>query len=153
MLTDFNLHTILRLPTGIFYAQGVQTNVLFFTKGEATKEVWFYDYRTDVKHTLVTKPLTRKDLDDFVECFCVEDRSKRQETYSEENNPNGRWRKYSVTDLLSRDLVNLDITWMTEAKSEEDNLSLEEILERMEDRIKTIQISFAELKKELDNEF
>lgn len=153
LLTDFNLHTILRLPAGIFYAQGVQTNVLFFTKGEATKEVWFYDYRTDVKHTLVTKPLTRKDLDDFVKCFCVEDRSKRQETYSEENNSNGRWRKYSVSDLLSRDLVNLDITWMTETKNEEDNLSIEELIERMEDRIKTIQISFAELKKELGNEF
>ena len=153
LLTDFNLHTILRLPAGIFYAQGVQTNVLFFTKGEATKEVWFYDYRTDVKHTLVTKPLTRKDLDDFVKCFCVEDRSKRQETYSEENNSNGRWRKYSVSDLLSRDLVNLEITWMTETKNEEDNLSIEELIERMEDRIKTIQISFAELKKELGNEF
>ena len=153
LLTDFNLHTILRLPTGIFYAQGVQTNVLFFTKGETTKEVWFYDYRTDVKHTLVTKPLTRKNLDDFVKCYCVDDRSKRLETYDEENNSNGRWRKYSVTDLLSRDLVNLDITWMTEAKNEEDNLSLEELLERMEDRIKTIQTSFAELKKELGNEF
>lgn len=153
LLTDFNLHTILRLPTGIFYAQGVQTNVLFFTKGEATKEVWFYDYRTDVKHTLVTKPLTRKDLDDFVECYCIEDRSKRQETYNKETNPNGRWRKYSVSDLVARNLVNLDIAWMTEAKSEEDNLSLEELLERMEDRIKTIQASFAELKKELGNEF
>ena len=97
--------------------------------------------------------MTRKDLDDFVECFCVEDRSRRQETYSEETNPNGRWRKYSVSDLLSRDLVNLDITWMTEAKNEEDNLSIEELLERMEDRIKTIQTSFAELKKELGNEF
>ena len=152
LLTDFNLHTILRLPTGIFYAQGVQTNVLFFTKGEPTKEVWFYDYRTDIKHTLVTNPLTRRDLDDFVSCYCVEDPTNRKETYHPENNPNGRWRKYSVSDLLARDLVNLDITWMTEAKTEEENLTMDEVLEQMSARIKTIQAAFSSLQKELGHE-
>ena len=152
LLTDFNLHTILRLPTGIFYAQGVQTNVLFFTKGEPTKEVWFYDYRTDIKHTLVTNPLTRKDLDDFVSCYCVGDLTNRKETYHPENNPNGRWRKYSVSDLVARDLVNLDITWMTEAKTEEENLTMDEVLEQMSERIKIIQAAFSSLQKELRNE-
>ena len=66
LLQDFNLHTVLRLPTGIFYAQGVKANVLFFTKGEPTKNIWFYDYRTDVKHTLATNKLERHHLDDFV---------------------------------------------------------------------------------------
>ena len=65
LLADFNLHTILRLPTGIFYAQGVKANVLFFTKGTPTKDVWFYDYRTDIKHTLATNPMQRHHLDDF----------------------------------------------------------------------------------------
>ena len=152
LLEDFNLHTILRLPTGIFYAQGVQTNVIFFTKGEPTKDVWYYDYRTDIKHTLVSNPLTRKHLDDFVKCYCSEDRSKRQETYDAEKNPNGRWRKYSAEELLKRDQVNLDITWMTEAKSEEECLTMDEVFERMAERVKTINDAFAKLQKELHHE-
>ena len=71
LLKDFNLHTILRLPTGIFYANGVKTNVLFFEKGRGTKEIWVYDYRTGVKHTLATKPMTRAHLQEFVDCYCV----------------------------------------------------------------------------------
>src|SRR5574344_1497927 len=88
LLKDFNLHTILRLPTGIFYANGVKANVVFFAKGEPTKEIWYYDYRTGIKHTLATNPLKRSDLDDFVRCYCAGDFSKRRETYSQEN-PNG----------------------------------------------------------------
>ncbi len=153
LLEDFNLHTILRLPTGIFYAQGVQTNVIFFTKGEPTKNVWYYDYRTDIKHTLVSNPLTRKHLDDFVKCYCSDDRSKRQETYDAEKNPNGRWRKYSAQELLKRDQVNLDITWVTEAKSEEECLTMDEVFERMAERVKTINDAFAKLQKELRDEF
>lgn len=149
LLKKFNLHTILRLPTGIFYAQGVQTNVLFFTKGEPTQDVWYYDYRTDVKHTLVSNPLTRKHLDDFVACYCADDMSKRKETYDKDTNPNGRWRKYSAKELLNRDLVNLDITWMTEAKSEEETLTMDEVFKRMEERVKIIQEAFDKLKKEL----
>ena len=152
LLKKFNLHTILRLPTGIFYAQGVQTNVLFFTKGEPTQDVWYYDYRTDVKHTLVSNPLTRKHLDDFVACYCADDMSKRKETYDKDTNPNGRWRKYSAKELLNRDLVNLDITWMTEAKSEEETLTMDEVFKRMEERVKIIQEAFDKLKKELRHE-
>ena len=136
LLKDFNLHTILRLPTGIFYAQGVQTNVLFFEKGKPTKDVWFYDYRTDVKHTLVSNPLTRKHLDDFVACYCVGHLADRKETWNAETNPNGRWRKYSAEELLKRDQVNLDVTWMTEAKSADEMLTMEEVLARMEERVK-----------------
>ena len=72
LLQDFNLHTILRLPTGIFYAQGVKANVLFFSKGQPTKEIWFYDYRTDIKHTLATNKLERHHLDDFVLAIIIE---------------------------------------------------------------------------------
>lgn len=152
LLKEFNLHTILRLPTGIFYAQGVQTNVLFFEKGKPTKDVWFYDYRTDVKHTLVSNPLTRKHLDDFVACYCVGHLADRKETWNAETNPNGRWRKYSADELLKRDQVDLDITWMTEAKSADEMLSMEEVLARMEERVKTIQSAFATIRKELGNE-
>ena len=148
LLKDFNLHTILRLPTGIFYAQGVQTNVLFFEKGTSTKDVWFYDYRTGIKHTLVSNPLTDKDLNDFIACYFPGELAKRKETWSEEN-PNGRWRKYGAEELLKRDQVNLDVTWMAEEKSAEEQMTMEEVLARMEERVKTIQEAFATIRKEL----
>lgn len=99
LLKGFNLHTILRLPTGIFYAGGVKTNVLFFEKGKETKDIWVYDYRTGIKHTMATKPMTRAHLDDFVECYCSGHMKDRKQTYSEEN-PNGRWRKFTAEEDL-----------------------------------------------------
>ena len=101
LLNDFNLHTILRLPTGIFYANGVKANVLFFTKGTKTKDLWIYDYRTGIKHTLATNPLKRNDLDDFVACYNADNIAARKETWSEEN-PNGRWKKFTYDELISR---------------------------------------------------
>lgn len=100
LLKNFNLHTILRLPTGIFYAQGVKANVLFFSKGTPTQDVWFFDYRTDIKHTLATNPMQRQHLDEFVECYQADNRANRKETYDAETNPNGRWRKYSINEIL-----------------------------------------------------
>lgn len=137
LLSDYSLHTILRLPTGIFYAQGVKTNVLFFNKGEETKQVWYYDYRTGIKHTLATKKLTRSDLDDFVTCYNADDISKRTETYNKETNPNGRWRCYSKQELLQRDKTSLDITWIRE-DNEEDNLSLSELMSNIVKQSETI---------------
>lgn len=126
LLTDFNLHTILRLPTGIFYAQGVKANVLFFSKGTPTKDVWYYDYRTGVKHTLANNKLERRHLDDFVTCYNPDNINARKETYNAETEPNGRWRKYSVENLLNRDKTSLDITWM---KIEDtDNRPLSELM-------------------------
>lgn len=123
LLTDFNLHTILRLPTGIFYAQGVKANVLFFTKGEPTKDVWYYDYRTGVKHTLANNKLERRHLDDFVKCYSPENTTLRQETYNSETEPNGRWRKYSADELLGRDKTSLDITWVKIEDTDDRTLS------------------------------
>ena len=145
LLTDFNLHTILRLPTGIFYAQGVKANVLFFTKGQPTKEVWFYDYRTDVKHTLATNKLERHHLDDFVSCY-----NNRVETFDAERNPQGRWRKYPVEDLLARDKTSLDITWIKQG-GEADDRSLAELMADIKDKSQTISTAVAELEKLLAN--
>ena len=151
LLTDFNLHTILRLPTGIFYAQGVQTNVLFFTKGTPTEDVWYYDYRTGVKHTQSTKPLKRSDLDDFVKCYCPGDYAARRETYDAEKNPNGRWRKFAAADLLKREGVNLDLpAWIEGEKSEYDDLTLEQVLEKMEANLAVMNDAFAQIRKELE---
>ena len=145
LLQDFNLHTILRLPTGIFYAQGVKANVLFLSKGQPTKEIWFYDYRTDVKHTLATNKLERHHLDDFVSCY-----NNRVETYDAENNPQGRWRKYSVNEIIARDKTSLDITWIKQG-GEADERSLAELMADIKNKSQTISTAVAELEKLLAN--
>lgn len=137
LLKNFNLHTILRLPTGIFYAQGVKANVLFFTKGEPTKKVWYYDYRTGIKHTLATRPMQRQHLDDFVACY-----NKREETE--------RWKCYDVKELLERDKTSLDITWMRETDDTAD-LSLSELLGTIADKSQAISNAVNELQKLLAN--
>ena len=149
LLKNFNLHTILRLPTGIFYAQGVKANVLFFQKGTPTKNVWYYDYRTGIKHTLATKPMMRNHLDDFVKCYHAEDISQRKETYSEEN-PNGRWRKYPVSELLKRDKTSLDISWIKQT-DDDDDLSLAELMSTIQQKSDNISKAVAELQKLLSN--
>ena len=150
LLQDFNLHTVLRLPTGIFYAQGVKANVLFFTKGEPTKEIWFYDYRTDVKHTLATNKLERHHLDDFVACYHAENINERSETYNAETNPQGRWRKYTVEDVSLRDKTSLDITWVKQG-GDSDDRSLAELMADIKDKSQTISAAVLELEKLLAN--
>jgi type I restriction enzyme M protein len=146
LLKEFNLHTILRLPTGIFYAQGVKTNVLFFEKGQPTKDIWIYDYRTGVKHTLVQNPLKRSDLDDFVKCYCVGHLEDRKETYSEEN-PNGRWRKYSLSNSkIKENGYRLDLKWI-QAEDDTADLTLNDILERIKEKSNNITNAVAELEK------
>ena len=127
LLRDFNLHTILRLPTGIFYANGVKTNVLFFKKGEPTKEIWVYDYRTGIKHTLATKPMTRAHLQEFVDCYCVGHEQERGSSYTKDN-PNGRWRCFSEEEVRNAD--NLDFKWID--LEEKDERTLAEVLEDMQ---------------------
>lgn len=144
LLEDFNLHTILRLPTGIFYANGVKANVLFFIKGGKTESIWYYDYRTNVKHTLVTKKMTRAHLDDFVACYNADNINKRKETYNAETNPNGRWRKYDVTEILHRDKTSLDITWIKQTSDDED-YSLPELIEIIQEKSDNIKTAVDEL--------
>lgn len=117
LMESTELHTILRLPTGIFYANGVKANVLFFDNKPAqkdawTKDIWFFDYRTNVHHTLKKKPMTMADLQEFVDCYNPENRHDRTETWNEETNPEGRWRKYTHEEILARDKTSLDIFWL-----------------------------------------
>lgn len=117
LMEQMDLHTILRLPTGIFYANGVKANVLFFDNKPAakepwTKEVWYYDYRTNVHHTLKQKPMREENLQDFIDCYNPGNRHERTETWHSETNPDGRWRKYSYTELLKRDKTSLDLFWL-----------------------------------------
>lgn len=121
LLADYNLHTILRLPTGIFYAQGVRANVLFFSRGGKTTETWVYDYRTGIKHTLANNKLERRHLDDFVACYT---QKKRTET--------DRWHRFAVDELLKRDKTNLDLKWLKEPADDDIDVSLKELLSDME---------------------
>lgn len=142
LMKDFNLHTILRLPTGIFYANGVKTNVLFFEKGEPTKDIWVYDYRTGIKHTMATKPMTRAHLQEFVDCYRSGHMEDRQQTYSEEN-PNGRWRCFTEEEVKKAD--NLDFKWLD--LEEKDERTIAEVLDDMQDESDGIAAAVASLKE------
>jgi len=142
LLKTTELHTILRLPTGIFYANGVKANVLFFDNKPAskkpwTKEVWIYDYRTNIHHTLKKSPLRLTDLSEFIACYNPANRHDRKETWSEET-PDGAWRRFSYEELLARDKTNLDIFWLKDQSlADLDNLPepdvlAHEIIEHME---------------------
>lgn len=116
LLRETNLHTILRLPTGIFYRQGVKANVIFFDKKPAgekvhTKEVWVYDLRANKHFTLKKNPMKFSDLADFIQCFNADDITARRETYSEEN-PQGRWRRFDAGSIYNSDKASLDLKWM-----------------------------------------
>ena len=133
LLKTTDLHTILRLPTGIFYAHGVKANVLFFDNKPAardpwTQEVWVYDYRTNVHHTLKKNTMQFKDLEDFIQCYNPGNRHQRKETWSEEN-PEGRWRKFTYEEIIARDKTNLDIFWLKDKSlADLDNLPDPDIL-------------------------
>ena len=134
LLADYDLHTILRLPTGIFYAQGVRANVLFFSRGGKTSETWVYDYRTGVKHTLANNKLERRHLDDFVACYA---QKKRTETE--------RWHRFAVDELVKRDKTNLDLKWLKEQSDDDADVSLKELLADMEKYRDTINKAVTQL--------
>ena len=146
LLETTDLHTILRLPTGIFYAQGVKANVLFFdnkpaSKDAWTREVWIYDYRTNIRHTLKKSPLKYEDLQDFIKCYNPENRHKRKETWHAQKNPEGRWRKFTYDEIVGRDKTSLDITWLKDKSlADLDNLPdpdvlAEDIIENLESAV------------------
>jgi len=123
LLHDCDVHTLLRLPTGIFYAQGVKANVLFFDRKPAsetawTRQLWIYDLRTNQHFTLKTNPLRRSDLDEFVACYRPENRYLRQPTWSEAS-PGGRWRAHGYDELIQRDKCSLDIFWLKDESLED----------------------------------
>ena len=143
LLENTDLHTILRLPTGIFYKPGVKANVIFFDNREAnpknwTKEVWYYDYRTNVHHTLKKKTMRYEDLADFIACYNPANRYERKATWDAEKNLDGRWREVSYKELIARDKTSLDIFWLKDKSlTDLDNLPVpdelaEEIIENLE---------------------
>ncbi|MFN4852323.1 N-6 DNA methylase [Microcystis sp.] len=133
LLSTTDLHTILRLPTGVFYKQGVKANVIFFDNKPAakdpwTKAIWFYDFRTNIHFTLKKNPLKPDDLQDFITCYHAQNRHQRSETYSEQN-PEGRWRKFTYDEIIARDKTSLDIFWLKDKSlTDLDNLPDPDVL-------------------------
>ena len=133
LMHECELHTLLRLPTGLFYAQGVKANVLFFDKKPAsetpwTRKLWIYDLRTNQHFTLKTRTLKREDLDEFVKLYNPANRNKRAPSWSAEN-PEGRWRCYDYEELIARDKASLDIFWLRdETLADSDNLPPPEVI-------------------------
>ena len=134
LLANTDLHTILRLPTGVFYAQGVKANVIFFDNREAspnpwTKDVWYYDYRTNIHHTLKKNTMRFDNLAQFIKWYPPQNRHKRKSTWDEEKNPDGRWRKYTYDELIARDKTSLDIFWLKDKSlTDLDNLPEPDVL-------------------------
>ena len=155
LLETTELHTILRLPTGIFYKPGVKANVIFFDKRPAgpemqTKEVWIYDFRTNIHFTLKQNPLSEKDLEDFIKCYNPENRYSRKETWSEEN-PDGRFRRFSIDEIMQRDKISLDIFWIKDKSlADLDNLPpADELADEIIENLQSALESFRELKGKL----
>jgi type I restriction enzyme M protein len=126
LLKQADVHTLLRLPTGIFYAQGVKANVLFFDRKPAqekpwTQQLWIYDLRTNLHFTLKENTLKRSDLDDFVACYNTKNRNERKESE--------RFKSFTYEELTKRDKINLDIFWLKDDALEESaNLPAPEII-------------------------
>jgi type I restriction enzyme M protein len=155
LLQQCDVHTLLRLPTGIFYAQGVKANVLFFDRRAAnetpwTRTLWIYDLRTNKHFTLKTNTLQRSDLDEFVVCYHADNRHERKATWSDDD-ASGRWRSYDYAELIKRDKCSLDIFWLKDDSLEDsDNLPDPDVIaaEIMED-LKAALEQFAEIQADL----
>ncbi|NKE69828.1 type I restriction-modification system subunit M [Candidatus Manganitrophus noduliformans] len=162
LLHECEVHTLLRLPTGLFYAQGVKANVLFFDKKPGsetpwTKKLWIYDLRTNMHFTLKTNPLKREDLDEFVTCYNPKNRHHRKPTWSEKN-PSGRWRAYGYDELVSRDKASLDIFWLKDETLEasenlpEPGVIAQEIVEDLEAALEQFRLIASDLNSEVTEE-
>ena len=128
LLENCDVHTVLRLPTGIFYAQGVKANVVFFDAKPKdgnvhTQSVWFYDLRTNKHFTLKTRTLKQADLQDFIQCYNPENRHERRETE--------RFKFFRYDELLARDKASLDIFWLKDDSLDNlDDLPPPEVLQQ-----------------------
>ena len=151
LLDECDVHTLLRLPTGVFYAQGVKANVLFFDRRPAsekpwTTKIWIYDLRTNMHFTLKTNPLKYEDLKDFIKCYNPENRMDRKETE--------RFKAFTYDELMQRDKVSLDIFWLKDESLEDSenlpspDIIASEIIENLESALEQFNGIYEELEGE-----
>ncbi|MBL4848996.1 MAG: N-6 DNA methylase [Planctomycetes bacterium] len=152
LLHECDVHTLLRLPTGLFYAQGVKANVLFFDRkpaspDPATKKTWVYDLRTNKRFTLKTRPMKRADLDEFLECYVSGRNGDHPATWDETKNPEGPWRCYDHAEIAASDACKLDLTWLRDDSVEraEDLPPPEELLEEIQELLAVASVELEAL--------
>ena len=148
LLQRCEVHTLLRLPTGIWYSPGVKANVIFFdkkpvSKSPATKEVWVYDLRSNQNFTLRQNPIGPDDLTDFIHCYCADDPTRRKET--------DRFQRFKYSEIIARDKANLDIQWrqdtMSDAKASSPQELMKEILEDLKEALREFAAAEREIRK------
>ena len=151
LLHECDVHTLLRLPTGVFYAQGVKANVLFFDRKSAreepwTQKLWIYDLRTNKHFTLKTSPLRYEDLTDFIKCYNPKNRHKRRQ--------GERFKAYTYGELVQRDKVNLDIFWIKDESLEDmENLPEPEVIaQEIVENLQAALDQFSSLSEDLEAE-
>lgn len=153
LMEKCNLHTILRLPTGIFYAQGVKTNVLFFERGRTekgnTQNVWVYDLRTNMPSFGKRTPLTFEHFADFIACYGDEANGTAPRTDQGEE---GRWRCFSREFITQRG-ENLDISWLRDEslQSADDLPEPDEIAAAIMEKLRTAMVEMEALTALLDD--
>ena len=146
LLQTCDVHTLLRLPTGIWYSPGVKANVLFFDKKPvtttpATKAIWIYDLRSSKTFSLKHSPIQNEDLRDFVHCFCAEDPTKRKESVN--------FRRFDYADIMASDNANLDFHWQRAKPaptSENPQILMQEILKDLQEAIREFAAAGNEIK-------
>jgi type I restriction enzyme M protein len=148
LLQRCDVHTLLRLPTGIWYSPGVKANVIFFDKKPvsntpATKKVWVYDLRSNQSFTLRQNPIGAEDLTDFVRCYCADDPTRRKET--------DRFQQFKYSEIIARDKANLDIQWRQDttnvAKASSPQDLMKEILEDLNEAMKEFAAAESEIRR------
>jgi type I restriction enzyme M protein len=148
LLQQSDVHTLLRLPTGIWYSPGVKANVIFIDKKPAaktpsTKEIWVYDLRSSKKFSVRQNPIEQADLTDFIRCYCADDPTKRRET--------AQFRRFKYSEIVARDRVNLDFQWHVESvdsvQGETPKNLMREILKDLEEAMREFTAAEAELNK------
>jgi len=151
LLHECDVHTLLRLPTGVFYAQGVKANVLFFDRKPAsekpwTEKLWIYDLRTNKHFTLKTNPLRYKDLQDFIRCYNPQNRHDRKETE--------RFKAYTYNTLTQRDKINLDIFELKDESLEDtDNLPQPDVIAReITENLQSALEQFSNIQEDLESQ-
>ncbi len=151
LLAECDVHTLIRLPTGVFYAQGVKANVLFFDRKPAsetpwTKELWIYDLRTNKHFTLIVSPLVYEDLVEFIECYNPSNRYNRTETE--------RFRRFTYDEIIQRDKANLDILWIKDESLEDiDSLPEPEVIAAdIIENLESALDQFRSIQEELSND-
>lgn len=146
LLQRCEVHTLLRLPTGIWYSSGVKANVLFFDKKPiadvpATKDIWVYDLRSNQNFSLRQNQISTENLTDFIKCYCADDPTRRKETV--------HFRRFDYSEIITRDKANLDIQWQQETAAESKDITPQSLMKEILSDLEQAMNEFTAAEKEI----